>query len=72
MAQTKKIVVLDQDKCIGCNTCPLMDPDTFEMDQTVYKAKVKKQPDSITELVTTTIASCPVGAITLKDGPNEG
>lgn len=58
-------VVIDQDKCIGCNTCPLIDPETFEMDQQIYKAKVKKQPDTITENVKTAVASCPVGAISI-------
>ena len=59
-------VVIDQDKCIGCNTCPLIDPETFEMDTTIYKAKVKKQPENITNDIQNIIASCPVGAITLE------
>ena len=58
-------VVIDQDKCIGCNTCPLIDPETFEMDQQSYKAKVKKQPETITENVKTAVISCPVGAISI-------
>ncbi len=56
-------VFLDQDKCIGCNTCPLIDPDTFEMDTSIYKARVKKQPETITKNVNSAITSCPVGAI---------
>jgi len=60
-------VVIDQDKCIGCNTCPLIDPETFEMDQQIYKARVKKQPESITENIKTAVASCPVSAISIVE-----
>jgi len=63
-------VVLDQEKCIGCNTCPLIDPDTFEMDTTIYKAKVKAQPTEIGEKTKTAVASCPVGAISLIEDNN--
>ena len=57
---------LDQNKCIGCNTCVLMDPETFEMDTNIYKAKVKKQPETITDAVKSAIEACPVGAITIE------
>ncbi|MFA6007461.1 MAG: ferredoxin [Candidatus Shapirobacteria bacterium] len=60
-------VLLDQNKCIGCNTCPLIDPTTFEMDTTIYKAKVKQQPETITEAVKTAVTSCPVGAISIVE-----
>ena len=64
---TKKVYV-DPDKCIGCNTCPLLDPETFEMDTTTYKAKVKKQPDNIdSEIIKNAITSCPVGAISIVE-----
>lgn len=65
MLKTK--VVLDQNLCIGCNTCPLIDPDTFEIDQSIYKAKIKKQPEIITEIVKTAVSSCPVGAISIVE-----
>lgn len=57
---------LDQNKCIGCNTCVMMDPETFEMDTTIYKAKVKKQPEAITDIIKSAIEACPVGAITIE------
>lgn len=65
MSKTK--VVLDQNLCIGCNTCPLIDPDTFEMDQSTYKAKVKKQPENTTETIKVAISSCPVHAISIVE-----
>lgn len=63
-------VVVDQEKCIGCNTCPLIDPETFEMDTITYKAKVKKQPEIISEATKTAISSCPVGAISIIEDNN--
>lgn len=62
-----KKVVLDQNKCIGCNTCPLLDPEVFEMDTTIYKAKVKSQPKTITPATQTAVDSCPVGAISIEE-----
>lgn len=58
---------LDQNKCIGCNTCPMMDPEHFEMDTTIYKAHVKKQPEKVTDAVQSAIDACPVGAISVED-----
>ena len=66
MAKNNK-VILDQNKCIGCNTCPLIDPSTFEMDTTIYKAHVKKQPEEITDLIQNAVNSCPVGAISVEE-----
>lgn len=63
---TKKVIV-SQDLCIGCNTCPLIDQETFELDQDTYKAKVKKQPETINPTIDTAIASCPVGAISVVE-----
>jgi ferredoxin len=60
-------VIVNQETCIGCNTCPLIDPDTFELDTTTYKANVKKQPDTINEKITTAVSSCPVGAISVVE-----
>lgn len=60
-------IVLDQNKCIGCNTCPLLDPETFEMDTAIYKAKIKRQPKDINPSTQLAIDSCPVGAISIVD-----
>lgn len=63
----KKIIVVDQTKCIGCNTCPLIDPDVFELDPATYKAKVKKQPTTISDITQTAVSSCPVLAISIEE-----
>lgn len=63
----KKIIVINQDKCIGCNTCPLLDPDVFELDLTTYKAKVKRQPAAINNTTKSAISSCPTNAISVEE-----
>lgn len=63
---TNKKVIVDQDKCIGCNTCPILNPDIFELDPETYKARVKKQPQSLDE-VETAITACPVTAILIEE-----
>jgi ferredoxin len=45
----------------------MMDPETFEMDNTIYKAKIKKQPTEITDNIKSAIDACPVGAITIEE-----
>ena len=60
-------ITLNQEKCIGCNTCPMMDPETFEMDTAIYKAKIKKQPTEITDNIKSAVDACPVGAITIEE-----
>ena len=62
----KKTLVVDPDKCIGCNTCPLVAPEYFELNTTDYKAVVKKQPTDFDDPnVTQSVTSCPVGAISI-------
>jgi len=43
-----------------------MDPETFEMDTAIYKAKIKKQPETLTDTVKSAVDACPVGAITIE------
>lgn len=63
---SQKKLVVDPDKCIGCNTCPLVAPDYFELDTTDYKAKVIKQPADYNDpIVNQAVTSCPVGAISI-------
>lgn len=60
-------ITIDADKCIGCSTCSLVDPETFYLDDTDFKAKVKKQPTQITDVVKSAVDSCPVGAISISE-----
>lgn len=62
-----KNIKINQDSCIGCNTCAALNPDIFELDSTIYKAKVKQQPAEITNAIIDTVASCPVSAITIEE-----
>ena len=60
-----KKIVINQDLCIGCNTCVSLNPQIFELDSTTFKAKVVNQPDEITPEIEATISSCPVAAISI-------
>jgi ferredoxin len=62
---TKKVCI-NQDVCIGCNTCPMLVPESFELDQETFKAKVKKQPEDFSK-AETAVAACPVGAISIEE-----
>lgn len=66
MSTTKKAIV-DPDKCIGCNTCPLIDPDTFEMDTVSYKAIVKSTAPPVNDKTEMACSSCPVNAISIVE-----
>jgi ferredoxin len=63
----KKVAKVDENLCIGCNTCPLVDPDTFEMDTTTYKAVVKKTAPDVNDKTEMAKTSCPVGAISIVE-----
>jgi len=60
---TNKKIQINQDSCIGCNTCAALCPEYFELDSSTFKAKVKKQPEVITPEIENVVSSCPVGAI---------
>lgn len=62
-----KKIIINQDKCIGCNTCPLICPEHFALDEQTYKAIVIKQPEIIDEKIESAISACPVTAITIED-----
>lgn len=65
MAKSK--IVIDENICIGCNTCALMAPETYKLDDETYKAKIIKQPEIITQEVKTVVDSCPVAAISIVE-----
>jgi ferredoxin len=66
MNQKTKKAIVDENTCIGCNTCCIIDPATFELDQTTYKAKVK-EPHTVTDLTQSASDSCPVTAISITE-----
>lgn len=55
-------IVIDENECIGCETCVELCPDVFEMNEDSEKAVVK-EPDSDLECVEEAIDSCPSEAI---------
>lgn len=59
--------VVNEDTCIGCNTCPILDPDTFEMNMESYKAVVKNSAPAPNSKTRDAADSCPVGAISIVD-----
>jgi len=64
---TKKVAKVDENLCIGCNTCPLLDPDTFEMNTDTYKAVTKKDAPAVNDKTEMAQSSCPVGAISIVE-----
>lgn len=60
-------IKIDPQKCIGCNTCVIINPDVFELDQQNYKAKVKNQENPVSEKTKTAVDSCPVSAISINE-----
>ncbi|MFA4826804.1 MAG: ferredoxin [Candidatus Shapirobacteria bacterium] len=60
-------IIIDSQKCIGCNTCPLISPNTFALDQTTFKAILKNQPAVLSQEDKDAISSCPVDAIKVEN-----
>ena len=55
-------IVIDQDECIGCESCVEICPDVFEMDADGEKATVIAE-DSAADCVDEAIETCPTEAI---------
>ncbi|BCS87263.1 ferredoxin [Pseudodesulfovibrio sediminis] len=56
------VIVVDQDECIGCESCVELCPDVFEMDADGEKALVIAE-DSDADCVNEAIETCPTEAI---------
>lgn len=52
--------------CIGCGACSALAPETFSLDQEACRAKVIKEPKSMTKEIEMALEGCPVGAIEIK------
>jgi ferredoxin len=63
-----KTITVNQNTCIGCNTCPLIAPENFALDEKTHKAFVKKQPETPKEnqQAQEALTSCPVSAISVN------
>lgn len=60
-------ITIDPNLCIGCNSCPLIAPDYFILDEKSNLAKVKKQPTKIDENIKSAVDCCPVAAISIEE-----
>jgi len=58
-----KIVVLDQDECIGCESCVGICPEVFQFNADTGKAEVILAEGGPEDLVDESIASCPAQCI---------
>ncbi len=57
-------VKVNQDKCIGCGTCPSLVPEVFDFnDEGLAHVIVDEVQENLEEEVKDAIESCPVGAI---------
>ena len=65
-SKSKLKVRVDQDTCIGCGTCVVVAPKTFEMGDE-YKSVVMEDFSDSDEVIKDAESSCPVDAIKVKD-----
>ena len=57
-------VTVDQNKCIGCGTCPSLVPDVFDFnDEGLANEIVDEVSEDLEQEVKEAIDACPVGAI---------
>lgn len=56
------MIVIDEDECIGCESCVELCPEVFEFDEDSVKAKVIK-PKADDDCVDEAIETCPVECI---------
>lgn len=61
-----KKVVIDQDECIGCETCVELCPEVFALDAEGEKAEVIKDDAVDLDCVNESIDTCPVECIMIE------
>lgn len=57
-------VIIDEDECIGCESCVELCPSVFTFNEDAEKAEVIEGADADEECVDEAIASCPAECIT--------
>jgi len=67
--QKRKISRIEVDKktCIGCGTCVVLSPKTFDINGEGYSEVKNTWPEATDEEITNAARSCPTGAIILFD-----
>ena len=58
---------VDQDTCIGCELCPTICPEVFEMRGDKAYAIVSEVPEDTEDSAREAADSCPVDAITVEE-----
>lgn len=62
-----KRVIIDEDECVGCESCTDLCPDVFEFDESTEKAKVIKPEGGDIACIEEAIETCPTECITWED-----
>lgn len=63
MPKQIKSVRIDEDECVGCESCVDLCPDVFEMDEDAQKAIVIESHGGDEECIQEAIDTCPVECI---------
>lgn len=58
-----KQVIIDQDECIGCQSCVEICPDVFQFNERIGKAQVANPEGGPEDLIEEAMAMCPVQCI---------
>jgi ferredoxin len=60
-------VKVDREKCIGCGVCAVIAPKSFRLGEDGKSEPIEPAGDS-EAMIKNAVESCPVGAISVKDG----
>ena len=67
MSKQIKSVRIDEDECVGCESCVDLCPEVFEMDEDAEKAIVIKPQGGDIECIQEAIDTCPTECIEWED-----
>ncbi len=62
-----KQVIIDEEECIGCESCATLCPQVFAMDEATDKAKVIMSEGGPEECIEEAMETCPVDAISWRE-----